>query len=274
VQTAAGGCRADRRGAPYAVGVPDADELATWSSLEGVPSALAAARDAVDALLRDRDPRRTTAELAAESLLRGAAASGLLEVPEADRPAGPTPSSVLETATEQLRDGTAPPSALAAARLNAGLLALVPVVRRSPLQAFARLHVLAASGTISDDRLGRPRPEPELAKQLQRLAGTLVAPTRAPAIAVAGLAHAEMATLAPFASGDALVARALERLLLVTRGVDPTSMLVPEAGHLVLEQGYRSALAAYATGGRAGRRAWLLHVCSAVAEGVAASPLR
>ena len=254
--------------------MPDADELATWSSLEGVPSALAAARDAVDALLRDRDPRRTTAELAAESLLRGAAASGLLDVPEADRPAGPTPSSVLETATEQLRDGTAPPSALAAARLNAGLLALVPVVRRSPLQAFARLHVLAASGTISDDRLGRPRPEPELAKQLQRLAGTLVAPTRAPAIAVAGLAHAEMATLAPFASGDALVARALERLLLVTRGVDPTSMLVPEAGHLVLEPGYRSALEAYATGGLAGRRAWLLHVCSAVAEGVAASPLR
>ncbi len=252
----------------------DGDELATWSSLEGVPSALAAARDAVDALLRDRGLRRTTTELAAESLLRGAAASGLLEAPQVDRPAGPNPTSVLETAAERLRQGTAVPLALAAARLNSGLLALVPVVKRSPLQAFARLHVLAATGIVSDDMLGRPRPEPELAKQLQRLAGLLVASTRAPAIAVAGLAHAEMVTIAPFASGNALVARALERLLLVTRGVDPTSMLVPEAGHLVLEPGYRSALAAYATGGLAGRRAWLLHVCSAVAEGVAASPLR
>jgi hypothetical protein len=254
--------------------VVDEDELVLWSSLEGVPSALAAARGAVDSLLRDRGLRRTTAELATESLLRGAAASGLLEVAEGDRLAAPSPTAALETAAEQLRQGTAPPPALAAARLSSGLLALVPVVRRSPLQAFARLHVLAATGSISDDLLGRPRPEPELARKLQRLAGLLVASTRAPAIAVAGLAHAEMATLAPFASGNALVARALERLLLVARGVDPTSMLVPEAGHLVLEQGYRSALAAYAAGGSAGRRTWLLHVCSAVAEGVAASPLR
>ena len=261
-------------GAPYADDVSDEDELALWSSLEGVPSALAAARGAVDSLLRDRGLRRTTAELTTESLLRGAAASGLLEVAEVDRLPGSTPTSALVTAAEQLRQGTAAPPALAAARLNGGLLALVPVVKRSPLQAFARLHVLAATGSISTDLLGRPRPDPKLLKRVHRLAGLLFAPTRAPAIAVAGLAHAEMATLAPFASGNALVARALERLLLVTRGVDPTSMLVPEAGHLALEPGYRSALEAYATGGRSGRRAWLLHVSSAVAEGVTASPLR
>lgn len=250
------------------------DEFAEWSSLEGVPSALAAARDSVDALLRDRGLRRTTAELATESLLRGAAASALLETAAADRPAAPTPSAAVEAATERMRHGTAEPSTLAVARLNAGLLALVPVVKRSPLQAFARLHVLAATGATGHDMLGRPRPEPWVAQQLQWLAARLVAPTRAPAIAVAGLAHAEVATLGPFASGNARVARALERLLLVARGVDPTSMVVPEAGHLALEPGYRFALEAYATRGSDGRRAWLLHVCAAVAEGVAASPLR
>lgn len=254
--------------------MPAEDEFAEWSFLEGVPSALAAARDSVDALLRDRGLRRTTAELTTESLLRGAAASGLLESASQDRDGTSTPRNSLEPAVERLRQGAAEPVALAAARLNAGLLALVPVVNRSPLQAFARLHVLAATGSTSDDMLGRPRPEPEVTKRLQQLAARLVAPTRAPAIAVAGLAHAEVATLAPFDSGNALVARALERLLLVARGVDPTSMVVPEAGHLFLEPGYLSALEAYAVGGLDGHRAWLLHGCSAVAEGVTASPLR
>ena len=235
------------------------EDPAAWARLEGVPSALAAARDAVDALLRDRGLRRTTPELTAESLLRGAAASGELEG-SASR-------------LDDLRRGSADDLALAAARLNGGLLALVPVVQRSPLQALARLHVLAARGLVDDELLGRPKPAEGAAARLQALSSSLLASTEAPAIAVAGIAHAEVITVAPFVVANGLVARALERLLLVARGVDPTSMVVPEVGHLALAASYRSGLAAYADGGRSGRRAWLLHVASALTRGVEDSPL-
>ena len=102
----------------------------------------------------------------------------------------------------------------------------------------------------------------------------LLASTDLPAIAMAGIAHAELMAAAPFVMANGVVARALERLLLVARGVDPTSMVVPEAGHLALEPAYRAALTAYAEGGEAGRRVWLLHVSQATATGVEASPLR
>lgn len=228
--------------------------------LEGVPSALAAARDGVDALLRDRGLRRTTPALTTESLLRGAVASAQL--------AGST------STLDEVRAGAADDIAVAATRVYAGLLSLVPVVARSPLQALARLHTLAAAGTVPDDELGRPRPDAQAAGVLRRLSERLLAPTMAPAIAVAGLAHAEVLTTAPFGSANELVARALERLLLVSRGIDPTSLTVPEAGHLVLATGYRDALERYRVGDAAGLRGWLEHVAAAVTEGVSASPLR
>src|SRR4051812_8748233 len=190
------------------------DAVETWCGLEGVPSALAAARDAVDIRLRDRGHRRTTPDLTTESLLRGAAASASLE--------GST------TDLDSLRSGSGDQVAMAAARVNAELLALVPVVSRSPLQALARLHALAAAGSVPDDELGRPRPAQGVAARLQALSEVLIAETSAPAIAVAGVAHAEVATVAPFGSANGLVARALERLVLVARGVDPTSVVVPE----------------------------------------------
>ncbi len=249
--------------------MPAADDFAAWSASPGISSALAAARDSVDALLRDRGLRRTTAELTAESLLKGAAASAWLE---ADEPS-PDPRSYAE-AVEQLRAGRAGPTAVAGARLNAALLALVPVVKRSPLQALARMHALAAPADVPDESRGRPRLQPGVAHQLQQLSARLVAPTQAPAVAVAALAHAEVLTIAPFEAANGLVARALERLILVARGVDPTSMTVPEAGHLALADSYRSALTAYAAGDAAGRHAWLSHAAAALAAGVAASPLR
>ena len=235
------------------------DEVESWCALEGVPSALAAARDAVDARLRDRGLRRTTPELTTESLLRGAAASAELD--------GST-SSVAE-----LRDGAGDQVAVAAARVNGELLRLVPVVSRSPLQALARLHALAAAGLVSADVLGRPRPAAGVAARLQALGAVLLAETTAPAIAVAGIAHAEVLAVEPFEWGNGLVARAVERLVLVARGVDPTSVTVPEVGHLSLEPSYRASLGAYASGGVAGRQDWLLHVAAAVTRGVEASPL-
>ncbi len=237
-----------------------ADDVRGWVGLEGVPSALVAARDAVDVLLRDRGLRRTTPELTAESLLRGAAASARLEGSACT--------------LDDLRGGRADDSALAAARMNAELPALIPVVQRSPVQAIARLHMVAATGLVDDAALGRPRSAAGVADRLQALSALLLASTDLPAIAIAGVAHAELVAVAPFATANGVVARGLERLLLVARGVDPTSMVVAEAGHLALEPAYRAALTAYADGGVAGRRAWLLHVAQATARGVEASPLR
>ncbi|MEJ7706884.1 MAG: oxidoreductase [Nocardioidaceae bacterium] len=193
--------------------MPDSVDCFALEDLEGVPSALAAARAAVDVVLRDRGLRRTTPSSTAESLLRGAAASASLEgVP---------------TTVEQLRAGSADPLALGVARLNAGVLALLPTVGTAPLQALARMHALAMAGLVTDADLGRPRQAPGVADQLHVLARRLVEPTSVPAVAVAVIAHAEVACLQPFEAGNGLVARALERLILVARGVDPPSVTVP-----------------------------------------------
>jgi hypothetical protein len=235
-------------------------DIATYAGLEGVPSALAAARDGVDALLTDRGLRRTTSELTAEALLRGAAASAQL--------AGSA------TGLEQLRRGEGDEQAVSAARLNAGLLALVPVIGRSPSQALARLHTLAAGGRVPPDQLGRPRDADGAAQRLQALSAALLGPAACPAMALAAVAHAEIAAYRPFSSGNGLVARALERLVLVARGVDPASVLVPEAGHLALAAGYRPGLERYAAGTTVGRRDWLLHCADAYTRAVELSPLR
>ena len=55
------------------------DPFLPAASLEGVPSAFAATRDGIDALLRDRGLRRTTPEDTARSLLLGAVATARLE---------------------------------------------------------------------------------------------------------------------------------------------------------------------------------------------------
>lgn len=235
-----------------------ADPLAWLSSLEGVPSGFAAARDGVDALLRDRGMRRTTPEQTAESLLRGAHASAVLE------------GSV--STLDEVRDGAADELAQAALRVSAELLSLVPVLVRSPLQAFARLHALAGAGVVAEEQLGRPVAQ-AAAERTGTLAQTLLS-TSVPAMLVAAVAHAELVVVAPFASHNGIVARAVERLVLVARGVDPASLVVPEAGHLALRREYESNLRGYRDGGRAGVHSWLLYAAEAYARGAEASPLR
>ncbi|MGI8578399.1 MAG: oxidoreductase [Nocardioidaceae bacterium] len=237
-----------------------ADWFADCAFSAGVPAALVAARDGIDALLRDRGLRRTTPAVTAESLIRGAAASAQID------------GSI--SSLDELRAGAGDATASAAARLSAELLSLVPIANRSPLQALARMHALAAPRDAEPAGVGRPRREPGVAARLQMLARNLVASTTAPAIAVAALAHAEIAVLTPFESANGLVARALERLILVARGVDPASVTVPEAGHLRAGPAYQGALAGYAEGTPFGRRDWLLYAATAITEGAALSPLR
>jgi hypothetical protein len=240
--------------------VPDAapDPLTWLTELEGVPSAFAAARDGIDALLRDRGLRRTSPDQTTESLLRGAHASGVLE----------GSASTLE----EVREGEGDEISRAAVRVSTGVLALVPVLGTSPLQAFARLHAMAGKGVVEDERLGRPV-STEAAERLNALATTL-STTSVPALIVAALVHAEIVTVAPFASHNGIVARAAERLVMVARGVDPASVVVPEAGHLALRPEYESNLRGYRDGGRSGLHAWLLYAAEAVTAGVEHSPLR
>jgi len=238
---------------------PVPDPFARLAELEGVASAMAASRDGIDALLRDRGLRRTTPELTAESLLRGAHASGVLAGSQAP--------------LDVVRSGTGDPAAQAAVRVSAELLGLVPVLTEAPLQALARLHTLAGAGELPEEQLGRPRSE-AAAQRLADLARLLVAGTRAPALVEAAVVHPELATLEPFGARDGLVARAAERLVLVARGVDPASLVVPEAGHLRLRAAYESNLRGYREGGRAGVHAWLLYAAEAYASGAEASPLR
>ena len=233
------------------------DPFASASALEGVPSALAAARDGIDALVRDLRGSRGRADLTAESLLRGAVASAQLE----------GSSSSLAMA----RAGKPDAIAAGAIRLSTELLSLVRVVGYAPLQALARMHALAA-GPDEPGR-GRPRDDPPAVARMTALARRLVTPTRAPALAVAALVHAEIATARPFATANGLVARGAERLVLVARGVDPGSVIVPEAGHLAAADSYAESLVAYSRGGEVGVRRWLLHSAEAYSRGAVESPL-
>lgn len=228
------------------------DSLAWLSSLEGVPSAYAAARDGIDAVLRDRGLRRSTPAQTAASLLKGAHASALL--------AGSS-SSFGEVAA-----GEGDAVARAAVAVSAELLSLVPVVPTAPLQALARLDVLAGGE-------GRPT-SPEGAARVQSVGTLLTSSTETPALLVAAVVHADLVAAAPFGERSGLIARAAERLVLAARGVDPKSLVVPEAGHLALRAAYESNLRGYRDGGRAGVHAWCLYAAEAYAAGAEASPVR
>ncbi len=244
----------------YAAAVPEhaaPDPLATLGSSEGVPSAMAAARDAVDALLRDRGMRRTTPGDTVEALLRGAAANAALEGSA--------------SGLDDLRDGRTDAAAAAALRVSAELVGLLSTWRYSPVQALARLHALASDQ--ADDPRGRPVSSAG-AERLRGLGELVRAGTSAPAMVLAAVVHAELATAGAFGSRNGLVARAAERLVLLDTGVDPASVTVPEAGHARSPQAYAAALVGYRDGGAGGVVGWLLHAAAAYAYGVEVSPLR
>jgi hypothetical protein len=222
--------------------------------LPGVADAVTVAREAIDRLLNHRVLRRQSAVVSGESALRGARASAALEgheVPLTDLRAGVV-----------VHD----PVVLGALRVSAGLGGLVPVWERAPLQAIARLHVLAAAGTVANEDLGRPAAATDTIR-LTALA-PLVSDNRATSgILLAAVVHGELATLAPFGSLDGVVARAAARLTMITRGVDPKSVSVPEVGHLERTDDYRAALVAYSTGEPVGVAEWLRHCATAVRLG-------
>jgi hypothetical protein len=224
------------------------DPLAALARLEGVPSELAAARDTVDVLLRDRGLRVIGAEQSARALLAGARASAQLTG---------DPDLWL-------------PGAVRLARELPALSALVLV---TPGQALARAHALAGHGVLPDDALGRLRSDPEAARRMTELAELIGRPTEAPASVLAAIAHAEIAVVAPFGSADGLVARAVEHMVLIATGVDPLGAVVIEAGHAADPAGYVRALDDYASGTIGGVRSWIVHCARALTYGVGVSPV-
>jgi hypothetical protein len=174
----------------------------------------------------------------------------------------------------------------AALRLTAEVPAQVDVFSSAPLQALAHLHGLTAYGFVGEDDLGRPRssdhaddplalgglPPAEIAAdRLAALADLLTTPTSAPALLMAAIAHAEMAVLRPFAWGSGLLSRAVVRLVMASRGVDPSLFSIPERGMVELGRpGYVKALRAYASGTPAGVSEFLVWHSTAIALGARA----
>lgn len=234
------------------------DRIAWLVALEGVASSYASTRDGIDAMLRDRGLRKTDPQTTAEALAIGAHASAVLEGSR---------STLAEMA-----EGGGDEVAQDSLRLSASVLSLVPLMKQAPLQAFARLHAVAAGTALPAEQLGRPR-DAASAGRLRTVSELIINDTSAPALLVAAMVHGDIATAKPFASHNGIVARAAERLVIVSRGVDPKSLMVTEAGHLALRAQYESNLRAYASATQRGVHAWALYASEAYAKGMELSPL-
>lgn len=256
-----------------------ADPLAPLAALPGVQDAVDSVRKSVDRIYGHRVMRRRSGEVSAEAALRGARASAALEG--------------ADWALEEVRrrtDFTAegePRTVGAALRATAEAGQLLDVWKHSPLRVLARLHLVAAGGTGSDDAVGRPRldgeaaagpdswqgSEPpdasEVAARLDALARLVVDGSEVPALVFAAVVHGELATLRPFVSYNGVVARAAERIVLVGSGLDPKSICPAEVGQA--EQGrteYQRALDGYASGTPEGMAQWIGHSGKALELGV------
>jgi Fic family protein len=219
--------------------------------LPEVEPALASARAAVDAALRHRALRRAGGPLAAETGLRSAVASASLE------------GHAYEL--EDVRAGTVTdPVVQGALRVSAALDSLSGTWRTAPRQALARLHVLAATGSVPSEALGRPVSS-DVSPRLGALCDLIAAaPSGAPALLRASVVHGELLALRPFPGPNGVVARAAARLTLIADGLDPRGLLAPELGHLEREPEYIGSANAFATGTPDGVRSWLRHCATAV----------
>ncbi|HEX6471451.1 MAG TPA: oxidoreductase [Streptosporangiaceae bacterium] len=235
--------------------------------MPGVADAVLSARAAVDMLLGHRMVRRRGAEVAAEAGLRGARASAALEgraVALADVRAG----------------GVGDPVVQGALRVSAELGPLAETWPQAPRQVLARLHALVAAESVEPERLGRPRtggeevddplelgpaPEPAVVStRLHTLMELLTKPSEAPALVVGAVVHGELLALRPFGTGDGIVARAAERVVLIARGLDPKALVAPEVGHAEHQEGYVRALRGYVAGTSTGVAGWVRHCADAI----------
>ncbi|MBF6216038.1 oxidoreductase [Nocardia puris] len=233
------------------------DPLQPLVDLPGVRDAADRARDTLAAVHRHKANRRGWPTTAAEAAVRAARSSaaidgGSTELPADGRVEDPILAGSLRVG--QALDGDA-------------LRNLAGVWQRAPLQALARLHLLAAADMVSDEQtLGRPRTTPGVAERLDVLAQTVLT-TRAPAPVIASVVHGELLTLRPFGTADGIVARAAARLVTVSSGLDPHALGVPEVFWLRRRQAYLDAAAAFGTGQPETVGGWVIFCCGALEDG-------
>ncbi|QGN58426.1 Fic family protein [Nostocoides sp. HKS02] len=258
--------------------------LGALAVLPGVPEKIAAARAACERLRWHEALRRRIPEASAESRVRGAQASAALE--GATVPLDLVRDIMRGAAAWPLRPDPVQQVARGAVQATAESERVRTTVTSAPLQALARLHVAAAAGLVEDRQLGRPRLHDEqpaeftdlgvapdaaaLSARLEGLVAVMTVGAAVPALVVAAVAHAEIATARPFVRGNGVVARATERALVQACGLDPTGVAVTEAGHA--EQGgpaYLGALAAYGMGTPEGMGLWIGHCADALVAGAA-----
>ncbi|TCO64290.1 oxidoreductase [Actinocrispum wychmicini] len=231
------------------------DPLGPLLDLPGIAEAVQSVRETVDAVHRHPTNRRGWPTTAAEASVRAARSSAYMDGGDPEIPA----------------EGDVTDPVLAGAlRVAEAIGPLLPVWQRAPLQALARLHLLAAADLVDasdDDRLGRPRPARGVSGRLDLLANLVTGATAAPGPVLAAVVHGELLTLAPFGLADGVVARAAARLTMIATGLDPKGLTVPEVAYLRRPERYRTAATAFASGQPDGVREWVLLCCEAVEIG-------
>ena len=228
------------------------DPLAPLLGLPGVEDAVAAAREAVDQVHGHQANRRGWPATAAEASVRAARASAALDGGDAEIPAA---GEVDE------------PHLAGALRIAETIGPLLPTWQRAPLQALAKLHVLAAADLVTDDdALGRPRASHAVSRRLDILAELVAGGTSVPGPVLTSIVHGELLALRPFDTANGVVARSAARLSMIATGLDPKGLIVPEVFYLRRADRYRAAAAAFAKGGD-GLTEWLLFSCEAIEAG-------
>ncbi|GLY47908.1 oxidoreductase [Lentzea sp. NBRC 102530] len=226
------------------------DPLAPLLSLPGVADAANAAKDAVFQVHRHRVNLRGWATTAAEASVRAARASAALE-------GGPTEIPESGEVSDPVLAGSL--------RVAEALGGLVATWQRAPLQALARLHVLAAADLTSD--VGRPRVSGDVSTRLDLLGSLVTGGTSVPAPVVVAVVHGELLGLAPFDVANGVVARAAARMTSISTGLDPKGLGVPEVACLRRSAEYEAASVAFASGSLEGLAQWILFVCSSLEAG-------
>jgi len=237
--------------------VTSGDPLAPLAALSGVGEAVDATRAAMDGLLREPALRRRRGEVRASARLHAAWASASLA--GSDVP--------LDQFQPPFADDTSGHLATAALNVSSEVGALADTWRNAPLQAIARLHSVAATGTAAGETLGRPRAGAGVSERLATLT-EVVSQTTVAGVIVSAVVHAELMVVQPFGSFDDIVARAAARVVLVQTGVDPDAIAVPEMGLIGLGgDAYRQALRGYETGRPAELGHWVTFHAAAVQRG-------
>jgi hypothetical protein len=164
-------------------------------------------------------------------------------------------------------DAVTDPVLAGALRAAAASSSLAGIWPRSPMQALARLHTLAAKDIAPAEQLGRPEPgRQDLGTRLAGLTQMVIA-SPWPAPVQIAVIHGELLALHPFGTADGVVARAAARLTMMCSGLDPAGLSVPEVGHLRSGAKYIEFAGEFATGTSSGVGAWIVEVCRCLSMG-------